>query len=90
MFNLTVDVAHEYFASGFLVSNCDAFLYAYSKATAYLETAPEPVPEYGTVDYWKRDTEARKEKLIADSADDRPAYERMGDDNDNPWGTFKP
>lgn len=62
----------------------DAFIYAYSKATAYLETASEPEPEHGTDEYWRKDAEKRKQELIDGAEDERPAYERSRDDED-PW-----
>lgn len=64
----------------------DAFLYGYSKATAYLESAPAPVPVYGSDEFWKRESEARKDRLIAEAQDERPAYERR--DDGDPWGTL--
>jgi hypothetical protein len=36
VYNLTVDDAHEYFANGILVSNCDALLYSWRDHTAYM------------------------------------------------------
>lgn len=34
---------------------CDAFLYAYLRASHYLEQAPAPEPEHGSDAYWKRE-----------------------------------
>jgi hypothetical protein len=36
---------------------CDAFLYAYLRASHYLEQIPEPEPEAGSAAYWKREQE---------------------------------
>lgn len=41
VFNLTIEDDHEYFANGFLVANCDAFLYAWRCGWHYASIAPE-------------------------------------------------
>jgi hypothetical protein len=37
VFNFTVNTEHNYFANGFLVSNCDSFLYLCKYSFAFLE-----------------------------------------------------
>lgn len=44
VYELSVSDAHEYFANGILVHNCDALLYGWREARGWLEEpAPEPV-----------------------------------------------
>lgn len=45
VYNLTVADAHEYYADGILVSNCDAARYSYEALTHYLSKVPETVPD---------------------------------------------
>lgn len=54
VFGITVDGEHEFFANGILVSNCDAVLYAYMRALAWLEgPAPEVAPALNTPEWYE-------------------------------------
>lgn len=53
VYNLTVAVAHEYFANGILVSNCDVVLYGHMHAQHFrAESKPKPPPKPGTDAAW--------------------------------------
>lgn len=64
MYNLTVADAHEYFAGGVLVSNCDALLYGWRAAYAWAEgPAPDAGPAYGTREWY---AEKQRKEFEAD------------------------
>jgi len=44
-------IAHEYFANGILVSNCDAVLYAFRESPAYTYTEPKQKFTPGTKEW---------------------------------------
>lgn len=46
VYNLNVDMEHEYFANGILVSNCDATLYAWRYAYSYIINHKEELSIY--------------------------------------------
>jgi len=55
VYNITVDGAHEYFAEGILVKNCDAVLYAYRESPAYAYQQPIELPKYGSPEWAERE-----------------------------------
>lgn len=65
VYNVTVDDAHEYFANGVLVSNCDSSLYIIRKMMPRYdprETEPEPgSPEAVRAEMAKRKADAIKQ-----------------------------
>jgi hypothetical protein len=48
VYNLTVADAHEYFANGILVHNCDAGLYAFRHLTHYTNRPERDKPPVGS------------------------------------------
>ena len=61
VYNLTVADAHEYFANGVLVSNCDAALYAWRYCWQFLSEKPAPAPTASEQeDQWEAEDEERE------------------------------
>lgn len=88
VYNLTVDTAHEYFANGILVSNCDAFLYAYLKAYHYVEHEPEQAIVEGSPEYWEQERQkVRAEHERASQARDVMDPWANIDTGGDPWHT---
>ena len=61
VYNLTVADAHEYFANGVLVSNCDAALYAWRYCYQFMSEKPAPAPTASEQeDQWEAEDEERE------------------------------
>lgn len=76
VFNLTVDIDHEYFANGILVSNSDAMLYGLREAKHYLSTRPDlpPADPTGRAEWEARrmkEDAIKRAKLIQSERDNR-------------------
>lgn len=84
VYNLTVDGAHEFFANGLLVSNCDCARYAYASLTHFMSKSVATVPEPGSpaayaleaekIEQRLDDREKQRVQQLADGDED--AYER--------------
>ena len=85
VYNLTVQTAHEYFANGLLVSNCDATLYAFKKCWHYIEKIRKPQTPPGT-EQWLREEAARlmerKREEVESSENEwaEPSWEKQYDE----------
>lgn len=63
VYNLTVEDAHEYFANGVLVSNCDCARYAYADLTHYMSRVPEAAPKAGSLEAMNAEEERIEKNL---------------------------
>ncbi len=79
VFNITVDGAHEFFAAGVLVSNCDAARYGYEALTHYLSKLPTEAADKGTPAAL-REEEAKLEKQLDDRESAKAAQMADGDE----------
>jgi hypothetical protein len=79
VFNITVDGEHEYFASGVLVSNCDAALYAYRHLTHYLNQGEVERPAPGTPAHAAAEEAAIEAAIDSDDAPDSITAENAED-----------
>lgn len=80
VYNLTVDGAHEFFANGVLVSNCDCARYAYSSLTHYLSKTQTDKPEHGTTA--ELEAEAERLEVKMDEAEKKRAQQLADGDED--------
>lgn len=80
VYNITVDDAHEFFANGVLVSNCDAARYAYSALTHFMSRIPGDKPEPGTPAALHAEEERIESKI---DAEDRRRAERAAEGDED-------
>lgn len=78
VYNITVAQAHNYYAHGVLVSNCDAFLYVFTYARNYAHEMPTVNIPYGTPEYWVKYEEDSLNELIADQKYQEDEYSLLG------------
>lgn len=64
VYNLTVDLDHEYFANGILVSNCDAGLYSFRRYISRKTEEPSPPPKQGTPEWFAAEEKRMREGAL--------------------------
>ncbi len=57
VYNLTIEDDHEYFANGFLVANCDAFLYSWRCGWHYASSAQPKKTVVGSREWYSQQSE---------------------------------
>ena len=72
VYNLTISPQHEYFANNFLVSNCDAALYAWRYTYNHFSKPlkPKPKPEDKIDEFWEREALQIEQTKHRQEADD--------------------
>ena len=78
VFNLTVEDAHEYFANGVLVSNCDSALYVWRHTYSFMHEIRQPKPKIGTYE-WQQAEEARMKAYRIEQAIKRQPSAQQAD-----------
>lgn len=62
MYALSVDDVHEFFASGVLVANCDAVLYAFRESYHWTHQAPAKVAAPGSPEWFEAQAARMREE----------------------------
>lgn len=87
VYGLSIAGEHEYFANGVLVKNCDAVLYAYVKALAWVHKPKESVPAPGTKEAYEREQrfffERERQRILEEKAEQQ---EPFGPASFGDWG----